>query len=53
MFSILSISIVFNSISFSMADEEIKAAPSPKLTAVLIPSIELSCKIIFNCFVSI
>jgi hypothetical protein len=47
-FSILRISIVFNSISFSIAEDETKAAPNPKLTAVLIPSIEFNC-IIFNC----
>jgi len=34
-----------------MDDDETKAAPNPKLTAVLIPSMEFSCKIVRNSFV--
>ena len=45
--------MVLSLISFSIADDETKAAPKPKLTAVLIPSIEFNCKIVFNCLVSI
>ena len=39
----LIISILFNCISCSIAEEETNAAPNPKLTAVLIPSIESNC----------
>ena len=39
---------VSNSISFSIADDETKAAPSPKLTAVLIASIEFNSISILN-----
>ena len=35
-----------------MAEDDTKAAPNPKLTAVLIPSIEFNCKIVFNWLVS-
>ena len=45
--------MVLSLISFSIADDETNAAPKPKLTAVLIASIEFNCKIVFNCFVSI
>ena len=49
-FSIFNILICFNFISFSIEDDETKAAPNPKLTAVLIPSIEFSCRIVLNSF---
>ena len=52
-FSIFIIPIVLSVISFSIAEDDTKAAPNPKLTAVLIPSIEFNCKIVFNCLVSI
>ena len=48
-FSILIIPRVFSLISFSIAEEDRNAAPNPKPTAVLIPSIEFNCKIVFNC----
>ena len=35
--------IFSSSISFSIADDETNAAPKPRLTAVLIPSIEFNC----------
>ena len=49
--SIFSILICFNFISFSIDEDDTKAAPNPKLTAVLIPSIEFNCKIVRNSFV--
>jgi hypothetical protein len=52
-FSILITSSVLSLISFSIAEDDKNAAPNPKLTAVLIPSIEFNCKIVFNCLVSI
>ena len=53
MLSILIIAIVWSWISFSIAEEETKAAPKPKLTAVLILSMEFNCKIVRSCLVSI
>ena len=46
--SISNIVTVFNLISFSIADEETKATPKPRLTAVLIASIEFNCRMVFN-----
>ena len=50
-FSIVIISTVFNSISFSIAEDDTKAAPKPRLTAVFMASIEFSSIITLNCLV--
>jgi hypothetical protein len=51
MFSMFIILIVWSFISFQWHERE--SSSKPRLTAVLIPSIELSCKIVFSCCVSI